>query len=336
MKKVILLTALAFALGLSFLVIARNHLVSASSHQLIRRMTGLDFEIEKLDVSLLHSSLEIKGLTLTNPPGYEEPTAFEIAELYADYDLPSLFSDEAHLTELRIDIPTITVVKNEKGETNVDGLRQLSGGDKESTPREPNRRTDKPEEKAERDSKEPSRQAREPEKKMRIDDLQIRIGQVTYIDHSGGGPEPSVFTHNLNVDIHRQDVTDTDEITKAVAGQVFAGALVNLGAFAGLAEHEVRSVDVEKIDAVAHDSMKRVGETLEKLSKDPDSAVHRLLGALTTGTASEEPAGESQPSENMADEDGAEQVRQKSDEMADKIHRDINKLLKGLGGNSSK
>ena len=84
-------------------------------------------------------------------------------EIYVDYDLPAIVKGKVHLTEVRINLKEFMVVKNEKGELNLDSLNVVQ----EQQPRK--KRAKEPE---------PKEEGKEPD--LQIDVLELKIGKVIY------------------------------------------------------------------------------------------------------------------------------------------------------------
>lgn len=292
MKKfigiVVVLALVAVLAGLFM----KDRLIKGAVEDTIRELTGLELTMESMTVSLWNTTVRVQGARLMNPPGFPEPVAVEVEDLFVDFDLLSLFSDEIHLKVARIIIPQLTLIRNKDGVMNVSKMTEQAGKEASAggTPGDA-----VPEEVVLPEESAPGEDGEEAvaktEKRMRVDELIVKLDQVAYFDYSMGGPEPSVFRHNMGVDIHEFDVTSIDQIVGRVTGQLFMGGLGNMSAIADLGGREVERFvenneeEIQKIEKMAEDKLAEVGDVLQRLADDPESPVHDLLGALMGGGA---------------------------------------------------
>jgi uncharacterized protein involved in outer membrane biogenesis len=85
----------------------------------IRAQTGMDAEIGKFHLGLLEPVVEIKDLTIHNPPAFAGTPFLNIPEIHVEYDRDALRRNEIHITLLRFDLGELDVVKNQDGQTNL-------------------------------------------------------------------------------------------------------------------------------------------------------------------------------------------------------------------------
>ena len=185
MKKTltILIGVVVVLVVLSFV---KDTLVKASVEKGVELVTGLPLKMRSLNVGIINTLVGIRNLRLFNPSGYKDKIMLDMPEIYVDYDLPALIKGKIHLQEMRIDLKEFTVVKNEKGELNLDSLKVV--------------RTQKQGEKAQKQEA-----GKAPE--IQIDSLALKIGKVIYKDYSGGGT-PSVREFNVNLNEKYENITD--------------------------------------------------------------------------------------------------------------------------------
>ena len=103
-------------------------------------------------------------------------------------------------------VPEIVVVKNSKGETNLDRLSALAEGDPKKPPEEPAK-----------------------ERKWRCDHLHLAIGRVVFLDFTrmrDGKPKEEVW--DLNVDEEFRDLTNPNQIIRLIVLKVVAGTPIRL------------------------------------------------------------------------------------------------------------
>jgi hypothetical protein len=123
---------------------------------------------------------------------------FDMPEIYVDYDLPAIASGKVHLPEVRIDLKEFLVVKNAKGELNLDSLKVVQA------------------------QKAPKKAGAAAEKKaagkmppMLIDTLSLKIGKVIYKDYSRGG-EPSINEFSINIDENFKNIDDPSSVVSII------------------------------------------------------------------------------------------------------------------------
>ncbi|MEF9438444.1 MAG: hypothetical protein L0922_06815, partial [Candidatus Mariimomonas ferrooxydans] len=192
MKKAfkIIAIALAVLIVLSFAknIIART-LVSAG----VKAVTGLRISMKSMNVGIIRTLVDIKGLRLFSPAGFPDREMLNMPEAYVDYDLGAFLKGKTHLEEVRLNLKEFVIVKNEKGELNLDSLKVGKKARKEKAPRE-----------------------------FRIDALHLKIGKVIYKDYSAGTP-PRVTEFVLNLDERYENITNP----YAVSNLIVFRALVN-------------------------------------------------------------------------------------------------------------
>lgn len=188
MKKpiTILVGILAILLVLSF---AKDMLVKVSVEKGVLVVTGLPLKIRGLSIGIMNTLVGIKDLRLFNPEGYKDEIMLDMPEIYVDYDLPAVFKGKIHLQEMRIDMRQFTVVKNEKGELNLDSLKVVQAQKEGKKPQEKT---------AKEGGKAPD---------IQIDSLELKIGKVLFKDYSRSGA-PSVKEFNVNLDEKYENITD--------------------------------------------------------------------------------------------------------------------------------
>lgn len=200
----ILIIAVIFAFG-------KNIIVKTAVTAGVRAITGLKLSIKKMNIGLLNTLIGINELKLYNPPGFEDPIMVDLPEIYVDYDLWAFFKKEIHLTEVRLTLKELVVVKNKDGKINIDSLKTL-----------PAEKTEEPEE------KKPSRKKKgKPEMpKIQIDVLKLKIGKVIYKDYSGKG-DVSVKEFNVNIDAQYENITDPHKIVNIIVARALMNTTIS-------------------------------------------------------------------------------------------------------------
>lgn len=120
------LLLLALVLGVAFVLlkdtIARN---LAEAH--IRRETGFETKIGKLEFSLFAPTLTIENFVLYNPAEFGGSVFIDVPDLHLQYNREELAFNRLHLKLLRLNIRELNIVQDQKGRTNiVEILRKVS------------------------------------------------------------------------------------------------------------------------------------------------------------------------------------------------------------------
>jgi hypothetical protein len=229
MKKavVILVGVLAILLVLSFI---KDMIVKTSVEKGVELVTGLRLNIRSMNVGILRTLVGIKNLRLFNPEGFKEEIMLDMPEIYVDYNLPAIIRGKVHLEEMRLNLKEFTVVKNEKGELNLDSLKVVQ---------------------AQKEGKKPAeKEAKMPE--MQIDSLELKVGKVIYKDYSRGRT-PSVREFNLNLDEKYENITDPYSLVSLIVVKSLMNTTI-----ARLTDFDLRGLEGSISDTLA--SAQKVAE----------------------------------------------------------------------------
>jgi len=199
MRKIINIIAILSVLTIGISIL-RDAIIKKSIENVVFLTTGLKLEIGQLKVSIPKSFVSIRDMKVLNPEKFEDRTMLTMPEIYIDYDPAPLLKKEVRLKEVRIDLKEFMVVKNSKGETNLEHVKGLG------------KTTD--------EKKEDKKSSGGPD--IRIDELSLKIGKVIYKDYSSGG-KPAVSEYNINIDARYKNVKNPGEIVKIIT----AKALMN-------------------------------------------------------------------------------------------------------------
>lgn len=180
-----------FVIVLLALVLAKDAVLMYVIEREVKDITGIRLDIRSLRVALASTTVEIKGFKAYNPEGFEEELMADIPEIYADFLIRDLLRNKVHLKKLNIFATEFNVVRNSKGELNLDALKVL----------------EKPKE------------GEEPQKKkgpkFEIDVFRLKLGKVVFMDYSKG-PVPAVKNFDIKIDQEFYDITEPDTLVKIV------------------------------------------------------------------------------------------------------------------------
>ena len=182
---------------LVILVLARNVVVKVAVEYGVKRVTGMPLSMGKLDLNFQNSFVDLEDLIVKNPSGFHDTSLVEIPKIYVGYNLSDILKGNVHLNNIEFDMKQFTVVKNERGELNLDRLKALQGTQKSSAPTT----QEKP--------KTPAKAL-----PIQIDMMRLKIGKVVYVDYASG--QPSTREFRINLDQSYQNITDLNSVVRLI------------------------------------------------------------------------------------------------------------------------
>lgn len=191
MKKILLWGGLGLALVLAAGFLGKNFILRKGIEAGAKWVTGMNLEIEKLRLGVFTSNLRMQGVSLLNPAGYEDKKMLHFPEIYGKLSILRLLIGKLYLSDARLNIGDVLVVKNKNGEVNLLQIKGLSSS-KEKEPEESGA--------------------------FYIQRLELSVGKVVYKDYSHG-EEPK--THVFDVGIEKEVYHDIKN------PQVFLGLVLH-------------------------------------------------------------------------------------------------------------
>jgi len=186
MKKLLWMAPAGLIVLLAVLFLSRNVIARVSVEIGAKKVTGFPLKIGSVDVGLFSGKLDVRDLTLMNPPEFQEKMFVDMPQLYVDYRLGSMLSGAPHINDMLINIKQLVIVKTDKGDSNamkLKGVVSSGGGSKSST-------------------------------KYQVDRLRIQVGTVTIKDYSRAKPTERTLT--LNLQRTYKNISDSTDITRLV------------------------------------------------------------------------------------------------------------------------
>jgi len=163
----------------------------------VRLVTGMPLSMGKLDLNFQKSFVDLEDLVVKNPSGFHDTFLVEIPKIFVGYSFSDVLKGKVHLTGLEFNMKQFTVVKNEKGELNLDRLKALQG-----TQKPPAQTTqEKP--------KAPAKPV-----PIQIDMMRLKIGKVVFVDYSKGSPSTKEFL--INLDQSYENITDLNSVVRLI------------------------------------------------------------------------------------------------------------------------
>jgi len=198
-KLIVVLVILVVAVaGLSF---GKNMIVKIAVERGVEIVTGLQLRMAGLNIGILKTLVNIDGLVLYNPKGFEDRIMLDMPNIYVDYNLPAILKGKVHLYSMKINLREFIVVKNKDGKLNLDSLSVVQ---------------------SQKEGKKPQEKDKGRVPQMQIDNLELKIGKVIYKDYSAGG-KPSVREFNVNVNEKYTNIKDPYSLVSIIVVR----ALVN-------------------------------------------------------------------------------------------------------------
>lgn len=252
MKKVVIIVVsiLAILLILSFM---KNMIAKVGIEKGVQMVTGLKLRMGSLNVGIRKTIVGIRNLKLYNPKGYQDKIMLDMPEIYVNYDLPAIFKNKVHIEEMRIDLKEFMVVKNEKGELNLDSLKVVQ---------------------AQKEGKKPEEKEKAKVPDIQIDSLRLKIGKVIYKDYSKGS-KPSVREFNVNLDEKYENITNPYALVSLIVVKALANTTIasltnfDLGGLKGTIGNTLATAQkvAGKAVGVATGTLKMTTETAKEVTQ---------------------------------------------------------------------
>lgn len=112
----LLLLAVVLAIGALLL---KDNIARNLTEERIRRDTGFDTRIGKLEFSLFSPRVSLENVVMYNPAEFGGSVFLDIPDLHFEYDRKKLALGKLHLTFLRLTLDEFHIVENQQGRTNL-------------------------------------------------------------------------------------------------------------------------------------------------------------------------------------------------------------------------
>jgi len=253
MKKILRWLGIGLLVLVVLVVLRRNFIARVSVEYGAKKLTGFPLEIGSVNVGLFNGKLDVSNLKLMNPPDFEEKMFVDLPEFRMDYRLGSMLAGAPHINDMLINLKQIVVVKNAKGQSNVQRLKGVASSSSSGAQTKP--------------------ATSEPTKKTsyRVDQLHIHIGTVTTMDYSKG--KLSERNIPLNVDATYKDITDSTDITRLVLMTVLSQVRIP---DIGVNVNELKQ-NLSGVTDSAGKALQGVSQDLEKSTKGFFNSLEKAL-----------------------------------------------------------
>jgi len=124
-KWLFILLAVVIAVVVGFLF-SKDAIAKAAVEQQLRAQTGMDVKIGKLSLKVLAPIATVENVTIYNPADFGGVPFLTIRLMHVEFDREALAHRELKLKLLKIDVTELTVVRNDREQTNIVALAAVS------------------------------------------------------------------------------------------------------------------------------------------------------------------------------------------------------------------
>ncbi len=260
MMKFLMGLVLLVVLLAAGLVVFKDAVVKAAVEIGVTKTTGFYTKIEKLDFDF-PKSIQISGLRIHNPEGFEEKIFLDAPEIYISVVLKeALKKEKIHLPEVRLNVQQVNIVKNKDGISNVQMLTSVGG-----------------------QGAKPAAKPAEPKPAMpfQLDKLVLTMRQVQFYDPSGlpAGLAPKNLSVDMNVNQEVfTDITDPKALINLILTKIFYGT--TFGKLMGLSPDLLEN----SLKGGIATGQKLITTTGEAVAIQAEGAVRDVAGQVTAQT----------------------------------------------------
>lgn len=201
-------------------------------HQ-VRKSTGLFVQVGRVRAGVRPLFLQLDDVRLRNPPEYGAGEAMVVRELRVEMPWSSVWQREPTWSLIRIDVPSIVIVRTPDGAFNWQRIRELA-----NVPPTPPRNdrtplsassvwTPKVDSSTRQIGTEPSRAAEtlgDGAPSLRVAQLSVKVGHVEVWEHRADEAEPRIRRLALDFDHTITNVSDLHLVSAELAGMVMIRA----------------------------------------------------------------------------------------------------------------
>lgn len=216
--KAFLVLVLLIILTIAFF---RNRFCEALISAATTKATGLNLSIEKINLDVLRSTLEMRGVTLLNPPGFEPKALGRAEEVFVKYDLWDCLRGRLHLRQAKVRISEINIVRNEKGKFNVSAFKRAPS--EKPNPSASHEQTITTTLRLQKKAKISNRVR----PNFIIDRLEIFPGKITFMDYQTGIGKPAVIIVSAKGPFIFKNVGNLSSVVNSLSAKEGLGYLLD-------------------------------------------------------------------------------------------------------------
>ena len=132
MKKIIKIFVIA-VVAIVGIVFIKNFLVQLTLNGALSKAANVTVHIGKTNIMLRNTTIDLRDIRIQNPRGFKDPLMLNAPQIFISFDLPAFFMGKTHFRDVRLNLKEIVVVKNEKGELNIEAMKPKEDKKKEAT-----------------------------------------------------------------------------------------------------------------------------------------------------------------------------------------------------------
>ncbi len=210
MKKMVFALTVILVFGA---ILLKDPIIKSTVTITASHVVGAPVHIDSFSFGILKHAIRISGLKIYNPKSFPKGVLLDLPKIHVDYNLGNILRKKMHLTKVDIVLKDVVLVKNSKGELNVDSLKIV---------------------------KKPANDKPTEEIPLLIDSLKLDIGQVVLKDYTAGS-NPAVYAYNLKIQRQYENITSAQQLTALIlsepmkAAGIQGAAIYGVSALAGMA-----------------------------------------------------------------------------------------------------
>ncbi|WP_169567944.1 hypothetical protein [Sneathiella limimaris] len=100
-----------------------DKIIIAAVEEYGSEVTQSEVSLNEVDIDMTSGKGGLRGLTVGNPSGFEEPNAFELGEIAVEVNIADTSGELIHITSIKVDAPRV-VYELKEGGNNLDALKK--------------------------------------------------------------------------------------------------------------------------------------------------------------------------------------------------------------------
>lgn len=252
MKKI----GIFLLLFLVVLVVGKNTFIKMTAEVLVKQKTGMNLNIDKFQLGLLSSKIQIERMELFNTARFDHARMASVPEINIDMALTKLFANQLYFKNITLNLQEFTVIKNKEGEVNFKELAIYRHKEKKKAKK---------------------KKAQKKKSTFFAESLELRIDKVVVKDYTAPDP-PSIREYNLKIDRKYKNIRNYSVFWKLLLAEILTKTTL-----ANLSEMDMK--EVQKFSAAAAKkgievtgkAVKTGAKSLKKLEQKTEQSLEKLL-----------------------------------------------------------
>ena len=234
-----------------FLIVAKDWVLKEGVEQAVTRLTGFKTKLEDLKYDF-PATIQIKGLKINNPAGFNQKTFVDIPEIYASLALKELLKGKRiHIREVRLNIQEVNIEKKADGVSNIELLSSVGG----KAPKQADA------------TSAPAPAEQKPAMPFLLNKLELTVRNVGFEDRSGVTGPIAVVPKKLSVDLNLQKEIFTDIKDPKMLVNVIVVKILNSATLGKLLAIDPQKLLGENLSGALSAGQELVGKNAAALSQ---------------------------------------------------------------------